>query len=100
MLSVKVVQDTPDVTLLLEGELDLGTGDLLREAVARVDLTRAASITFSLDGLNFIDSTGVGQLIAYYKSFAERNLPMRLANDNEAIEEVLRLIGVREIMRS
>ncbi|HHY08594.1 MAG TPA: STAS domain-containing protein [Corynebacteriales bacterium] len=100
MLQVTMTKGLPDVTLVLEGELDMATGDILREVVDGLDLEKLNSITFSLDGLAFIDSTGIGQLIGYYRSFAKHNTQVYINNNNKDIEEVLELVGVREIMKT
>ncbi|NLJ79717.1 MAG: STAS domain-containing protein [Firmicutes bacterium] len=98
MLSIKIINGPPHVALALEGELDLTSSAALQAAVEGLNLDETNSITFSLDGLEFIDSTGIGQLLGYYKSFSKRDLPVYIQNENEEIEGVLRLIGVREIM--
>ncbi len=100
MLQVTITRGLPDVTLLLEGELDMATGDVLRDVVEMLDIEKVTSITFSLNGLDFIDSTGIGQLIGYYRFFAKHNTPVYIHNENADIEEVLELIGVREIMEN
>lgn len=98
MLHVQRVQDLPDVIFALQGELDLTTLNVLRAEVEQLNLDQIISITFRLDGLEFIDSTGIGQLIGYYREFGKRNLPVHLVNNNQAIEEILEMIGVRKIM--
>lgn len=100
MLNVRITQGPPHVILALEGELDLTTSPILQAAVEKIEQDRVVSITFSLNGLEFIDSTGIGQLIGYYRSFALHQTPVYIDNDNPDIEEVLELIGVREIMRA
>src|SRR5690554_4343236 len=100
MLQVTMTKGLPDVTLVLEGELDMATGDILREVVDGLDLEKLNSITFSLNGLDFIDSTGIGQLIGYYRFFAKHGTQVYINNNNEDIEEVLELVGVREIMKT
>ncbi|NLK07321.1 MAG: STAS domain-containing protein [Firmicutes bacterium] len=98
MLKVKIAQNPPHVILALEGELDMATGSILEQVMEQIESRDLVDITFSLDGLNFIDSTGIGQLIGYYKVFAKRDIPVSIDNNNAEIEEILALIGVREIM--
>lgn len=100
MLKVRINQEFPIVTLGLEGELDLSTGSILHEVITSMNLDGITSIIFSLDALKYIDSTGIGQLIGYYRSFAKQNCKMYIENENADIEEVLELIGVREIISS
>lgn len=98
MLTVNIIQEAPNLILALEGALDLVTASVLRKRVDTLELNKIDSLTFALDGLEFIDSTGIGQLIGYYRYLATHNIPVYLANNNAEIEEILQLIGVREIM--
>lgn len=100
MLRVNLVEETPDVVLSLAGELDMMTGEVLKEAVDGLDLDRIRSLTFSLGGLSFIDSTGVGQLLGYYKRCVARKIWFHIENDNPDIEEILELIGIREVIKT
>lgn len=100
MLKVTVVKDVPDAVLRLEGELDMSTGDLLREIVEGLNLGKLKSLTFSVSGLDLIDSTGIGQLIGYHKLLSQRKGRIHIENNNHEIEEILELIGVREIISS
>ena len=43
------------------------TGEVLQETIKSLDSAQVHSLTFSIGGLDFIDSTGVGQLLKYYK---------------------------------
>ncbi len=98
MLTITLKKNIPNIILSLKGELDLSTGDILQQVVDELELEKASTVTFCLNGLRFIDSTGIGQLIGYYKAFAKRNLPVFVENNNEDIEEVLELIGLRELI--
>jgi stage II sporulation protein AA (anti-sigma F factor antagonist) len=100
MLRVKVIKGVPEVVIALEGSLDMGTGEALQRAVDELNLNRIHSLTFSLSGLEIIDSTGIGELIGYHRALSQRNGRVYLENDNAEIEEILGLIGVREILRS
>ena len=98
MLKIETVQGPPNVLLALEGELDLTSAEILGKRLQEMDVNGVTSVTFSLDGLEFIDSTGIGLLLRYYKSSSQRNLAVYIENENEEIEAILSLIGVREIM--
>ncbi len=100
VLKVMITQGPPNVIFALKGELDLTTSRILRKEVEKIELDKVASITFSLNELKFIDSTGIGQLIGYYRSFAKQHTSVYIDNKNADIEEVLELIGVREIMET
>ncbi|HHT69720.1 MAG TPA: STAS domain-containing protein [Firmicutes bacterium] len=98
MLRVTVVEKGPDAKLTLEGSLDMSTGDVLRDTVGGLDIDDLTSLTFSIGGLELIDSTGIGQLIGYHRLLRQRQGRVYIENDNREIEEILELIGVREIL--
>ncbi|MDI9440426.1 MAG: STAS domain-containing protein [Limnochordia bacterium] len=100
MLKVTVVKGVPDVVIKLEGSLDMGTGHSLQRTVEELDLDRIHNLTVSLSGLDIIDSTGIGQLIGYHRILSRKNGRVLIENDNREIEEILGLIGVREILGS
>ena len=100
MLKVTVVKGVPDVVIKLEGSLDMGTGHSLQRTVEELDLDRIHNLTVSLSGLDIIDSTGSGQLIGYHRILSRKNGRVVIENDNREIEEILGLIGVREILGS
>ncbi|WP_003542649.1 STAS domain-containing protein [Desulfotomaculum nigrificans] len=98
MLNIKTERQKGKISFSLSGQFDMGTADILEDAVEKEDLTGVQSIAFVLSKLEFIDSTGIGELIKYYRKFACQGITMELINENPEIEEVLELIGVREIM--
>lgn len=100
MLKVTVVQGVPDVKISLEGSLDMGTGEILKETVEGFNWEQVKSLTFCLGGLELVDSTGIGQIIGYHKRLSQQQGRVYIENNNPEIEEILELIGVREILRS
>ena len=100
MLSVRLEKDVPDVVVSLSGNLDMMTGEVLQETIKSLDSAQVHSLTFSIGGLDFIDSTGVGQLLKYYKRCAAKDICFRIENDNPEIEEILKILGIRELVES
>ncbi|NLL43337.1 MAG: STAS domain-containing protein [Firmicutes bacterium] len=97
---MSIKKDVPDVGLSLSGNLDMVTSEVLNETFERLDEVQMRSLTISIGGLNFIDSTGVGQLLGYYKRCTARDIGFRIENDNPEIEAILEIIGIREIVNS
>jgi anti-anti-sigma factor len=98
MLNIKKKQDGVGICYVLSGELDMATGNHLEELMEREDFYGIKKISFCLSELEFIDSTGIGQLIKYYRQYTSNNIAVGIINDNPEIEEVLEIIGLREIM--
>lgn len=100
MLNISVAKQPPDVEFKLTGELDMVSSDVLQEAINKLNMAELKSLTLSLSGLDFIDSTGIGQLISYHRSLKTKGVRFLVNNSNGEIEEVLQLIGLREIIDS
>lgn len=98
MLEIKKERQEKEVIYFLQGELDMSTGEELDSMLAHEEFANIERIGFCLNNLDFIDSTGIGQLIKYYRQYSSQNIAVDILNENPEIEEVLELIGLREIM--
>ncbi|HZK56861.1 MAG TPA: STAS domain-containing protein [Clostridia bacterium] len=83
----------------LVGELDMHTGEVLDNSLQNENMVDIKKLVFSLNELGFIDSTGIGQLIRYYREYVGQGIEVVVDNKNDEIEEVLELIGLRQIIQ-
>ncbi len=83
----------------LVGELDMHTGEILDNSLRNENMVDIRKLVFSLNELSFIDSTGIGQLIRYYREYVGQGIEVVVDNKNDEIEEVLELIGLRQIIQ-
>jgi anti-anti-sigma factor len=82
--------------LRVRGELDLATADIVREALRGALADGREEVVVDLTELVFIDSTGIGILIA---AISESDGVLRfLPSRSAAVERVLRLTGVEARM--
>lgn len=100
MLKISRVKKDGEIHFNLAGELDMYTGGILDGLLQKENLINIKKLVFSLSKLNFIDSTGIGQLIKCYREYANQGIEVIIDNENDDIEEVLELIGLRQIMQS
>lgn len=99
MLKIDRVEKEEEIHFILIGELDMCTGQILDDLLQKEELPSGKKIVFSLSQLDFIDSTGIGQLIRYYREYAGQGIAVEVFNENPDIEEVLELIGLRQIIQ-
>jgi anti-sigma B factor antagonist len=59
--------DDGSVIVSLAGEFDLSTAEDLRETLVRSEVLDAPQVRIDLSGLTFLDSTGIGLLVAACK---------------------------------
>ena len=75
-----------------EGELDLGTEDVLADELNRAVASDAKHILLDLSGVTFIDSTGIQLLVRTNRQVAAGRL--RLVPVDGQVRRVLELTGV------
>lgn len=81
------------------GEIDESSANSVRQDLD--ELMRAPEIrkvVLDLEGVSFMDSTGIGMLIGRYKTLKSRGIPILLAKPSYAADKVLSLSGIYEIM--
>ena len=96
------VQAVPGAVLLVvSGEVDLHTAPALRAALdqAVVDAGRGpGAVVVDLSGVGFIDSTGLGELVAAHKALAAAGGRLSLVVDHERVRRLLRITGLEDAM--
>jgi anti-sigma B factor antagonist len=83
------------LTLTLVGELDLASAEALRGAVTdAVKSEEVDAILLDLGGLTFLDSTGIGTLVAGWRQAADSGKRLHVDKAHGMVWEVLRITGV------
>jgi anti-sigma B factor antagonist len=89
------------VVVEVSGEIDLHTAPTLRAALAAaVDAAGGdqPAVVVDLTGVGFIDSTGLGELVAAHKALADKGARLHLAASNERVRRLLSITGVDEVL--
>ena len=81
------------VTVLdLEGRITLGDGSaLLRELIRRQLSGGHMKILINLAGINYIDSSGLGELVSGYRTVKGQGGEMKLLNLNKKVSDLLQI---------
>lgn len=92
-LTIEERHDGDVTVLVLTGQMVLDDGDLvfgkrIRELVDR----GIAKVVLDLAGVTYIDSSGVGMLVAKMKTLKERGGDIRLLNLNRRAESLLGML--------
>jgi anti-sigma B factor antagonist len=77
------------------GELDLHTADVLRQALAAESADRVTVV--DLNELKFIDSTGLGTLVAARQRLSAGGGELRLVGTDQRILRPFQLTGLLEV---
>ena len=86
-------QRRDNVTILEpDGDVTLGGGDeTLRRAVLNVAQSNGGNILINLSGVGFMDSSGVGELIAAYTTLSKRGGSVKLLHLSPKVHDVLQI---------
>ena len=90
------------VLAFLKGELDEYTAEHIRLSLDTIlsDMQKANLKELILDfsGVSFMDSTGIGMLIARYKKFNSFGLVIKIKNAVGHVDKILAMSGIYTIM--
>src|SRR4026209_1583031 len=86
-------RDIGKVTVIdLNGKITIGKGDLiLKDAVEAVLKAGKTRILLNLDKVSYMDSAGIGELVACYKRVREKGGIMKLVNPAGKVQDLLAL---------
>lgn len=81
------------------GEIDHHTAPALREQMDRdIYFFRPKTVILTLDGIEFMDSSGLGLILGRYTKVKELLGNMKIEDPTEEIEKILRLAGVERLI--
>jgi anti-anti-sigma factor len=99
-LRVEAKYDGPEVTIVVEGDLDVnGAGELLAcvsEALER--LTRDRSITIDARGLSYTDSSGLAALLRARAAADEVAVAFRISDPSPDLRRLVDVTGVENLL--
>ena len=83
----------------LSGELDhSAAADIRREVDALIDDSGTRRLIFDLDGLQFMDSSGIGLMIGRYKRMARRGGSIAVRGSNARIDKIFQMAGLYQLV--
>ncbi len=94
------LDDGRHTRLLLHGELDLATGDLVEEHVTRVLGDRPERLVVDLGGLTFCDSAGIDVLLTVRDAALRAGARFLAARPHGIVLRSLEATGVHELLTS
>jgi anti-sigma B factor antagonist len=82
----------------LSGKITIGAGDVqLREAVVELLEKGSKNVLLNLERVSYMDSAGIGELVACYKRAKERDGVVKLVNPTGKVYDLLQLTKLEEI---
>jgi anti-sigma B factor antagonist len=82
----------------LSGKITIGEGDvILREEVNKLLETDRKSILLNLDKVTYMDSAGIGELVACFKRASEAGARLKLLNPSGRVSDLLSLTKLQQV---
>jgi anti-anti-sigma factor len=99
VLAVEVYRDGDGTTVLqLYGEFDLASVATFEAGLAPAE-AELGPLVVDLSGLEFIDSTGLSQLLAAHTRAESDGRELAFLKGPQSVEKILRLSGLNEILK-
>jgi anti-sigma B factor antagonist len=99
-MSVKLnTRQTGDVTVIdVSGRITLGEGSSsIRDEVRNLTASGNRKILLNLGDVSYIDSTGIGELVAGFTSATKAGGTMKLLNPTKRVQDLLRISTVNTV---
>lgn len=91
-LEVQTRQTDGGVTVVAPaGRLDVAGAPALKEAMSELTDDGSPKVVIDMEGVTFVDSTGLGSVIAALKQIRNKQGELRLAAPNQQVRVVLEL---------
>jgi anti-sigma B factor antagonist len=87
------IREIRGVTIIdMVGRVTLGEGSTLLRDLVRQNLeTGHKKIILNMDGINYIDSTGLGELVSAYRLVKSQDGELKLMNLNKKVSDLLQI---------
>jgi anti-sigma B factor antagonist len=99
ILEIEAEQTSTTYHVKLSGEVDLASAEALEEAIRHAEESDADRILVDLEGLDFIDSTGLGTLLEAARRSEANGDRIRFTRGRDSVAELLRLTAIDQTLR-
>ncbi|WP_019412970.1 anti-sigma factor antagonist [Paenisporosarcina sp. TG20] len=80
------------------GEIDVLTAPILREKLTSVQLKEGMHAELNLSDVSYMDSTGLGVIVAFFKNINAKNGHVKLTGLSARLKRLFDITGLGEIM--
>lgn len=84
-------------TVKLDGEVDVYTAPRLKEELVALIQGGCTNLILDLEGVGFIDSSGLGVLVSALRRVRERDGSVRIVCTRESILKIFRITGLDKV---
>lgn len=95
--SISTEREGESCTIALQGEIDVYTSPRLRQELTEVVDAGCLNLVLDLEGVEFIDSSGLGVLVSALRRVKEQGGTLRLVCTKESILKIFRITGLDKV---
>jgi anti-sigma B factor antagonist len=96
-LDIRTEHQESQCEITLRGEVDVYTAPKLKEKLVAVIGDGCANVIVNLEGVSFIDSSGLGVLVSALRRARERDGAVRIVCTRENILKIFRITGLDKV---
>jgi anti-sigma B factor antagonist len=96
-LELQTLSGGPRPVVALIGELDINSAPRFKEALATLHSAGATGFVLELSRMTFIDSTGLGAVVAVWNALGSPERGIRLAAPTSAVARAFAITGLAEV---
>lgn len=82
----------------IEGEIDSHTAPILKGELDLIVLSDGLIIELDLSKVTYMDSSGLGLLVAFYKKVIKGNTSLKLINPSERMTRMFNITGLSQFV--
>ena len=98
-MDIKLENIGTTLVVKIEGEIDHHTAPMLREKVDReLDSKNIVNLILDFDGVNFMDSSGIGVIAGRYKEIHARGGKVMIIRVKPQVDKILELSGMKTLL--
>ncbi|MCT6925497.1 MULTISPECIES: STAS domain-containing protein [Bacillales] len=97
-INVQFQKDGQVVNGYIEGEIDTYTAPILREELDALEFEKDVLIQIDLSKVSYLDSTGLGIFVAFYKKVVKENAHLKLVGLTARLIRLFEITGLSELM--
>jgi anti-sigma B factor antagonist len=94
----RVDRETDVVTIHLAGEVDLAAAPKVESAIDEALAGETSDIVIDVDGVTFLDSTGLRVLVAAHARCAGEGKSLTLVNPSVSVSRILEITGLGQTL--
>jgi anti-sigma B factor antagonist len=99
-LKLDVRPESDRIVIVMEGELDMANAPTLQEAIESEQVAAAENVVLDLQGLTFLDSTGLRVVLAARELCWRRSQEFAVTPGSAQVQRLLSVTGVGEHLRT